>query len=465
MATLEILVIGMILLLQIYAFIIALKRILVYSEVLPSLPNLGTKTINNISKGSSDQVDDTIQDNLTILTSKNASKNFSQIETSINKYIIKNSGSASNFDVLKNVIERNIEKLENEISLMTPLPLYLGLMGTLLGIIIGLWNLPSTASTEFLDGNGIDILINGVKIAMIASLAGLVLTTINGGWAYRNARIMVERNKNDLYTFIQTELLPVLNSNVSSNLITLYQNLAKFNATFSNNLKKLDGTMQLNYDSLVAQRELITELQDLNINEISSANISLYREFKQSLGEFEKFQNYLSGLNSFIENTNLLNLKVSSVIDRTDDIGKIASSISDNVEQSSKLNKFLESHFSALENRGQLISNTVITLEDRIATSFEKLEEVIEEKIAAIRAFAIKEEDAMIENLTENSKLWKNLEELSEIKKILVEANKLQALNANRLNTQVVKKIPPSPKKSSKAQSHPMNFFAKLFSK
>jgi len=75
-----------------------------------------------------------------------------------------------------------------------------------------------------------------VKIAMIASLMGLAFTVVNSGWFYRGAKFKRESRKNEFYTFIQTELLPVLNQNINSTLYSLQNNLFRFNDDFSANI-------------------------------------------------------------------------------------------------------------------------------------------------------------------------------------------------------------------------------------
>ena len=61
-----------------------------------------------------------------------------EIENSINTYLIKNKGAVSDFNLIKDIVERNCDAVESEIESVTPMPLYIGLVGTMLGIIVGL---------------------------------------------------------------------------------------------------------------------------------------------------------------------------------------------------------------------------------------------------------------------------------------------------------------------------------------
>src|SRR5690606_33739473 len=99
-------------------------------------------------------------------------------------------------------------------------PLYLGLAGTMIGIIIGLFYIdfsPSSVITTDVTTNndGDDLLkitplIDGVKYAMGVSVLGLILTTIFSVWIYKNAKSKVNQGKNEFLSQVQTELLPTL---------------------------------------------------------------------------------------------------------------------------------------------------------------------------------------------------------------------------------------------------------------
>jgi len=235
------------------------------------------------------------------LTSKYANATYLQIESSINQYLDHNKGATADMSLLNNIIERNVQKLENEIAALTPLPLYLGLIGTMAGIVIGLFQIPSVDSVEFSDGKGIDVLINGVKFAMIASLIGVLFTTFLSGFQFRNAKYNVESKVNDLLTFLETQLLPVLKEDVSANLHNLYQNLAAFNFNFSKNVEKLQTIMNKNYDSLKSQERILDGLQNVDINKMASANIKVFERMDRLMPQFEMLNAYVAGINENIQ--------------------------------------------------------------------------------------------------------------------------------------------------------------------
>lgn len=102
---------------------------------------------------------------------------------SINDYL-KNNKTVSDFHLMKDIVDRNCDAQEEEISTQIPIPLYMGLVGTMAGILVGilyLWlsggigDLLSAGGGSGADG--VEALLGGVALAMISSILGIILTT------------------------------------------------------------------------------------------------------------------------------------------------------------------------------------------------------------------------------------------------------------------------------------------------
>ncbi len=76
----------------------------------------------------------------------------------MNIYLIRNRGSISDFNLINDIVELHTDSLVKDINIALPLPLYLGLMGTMLGIIIGLFGMPYISEIGR-DTQGINVLI------------------------------------------------------------------------------------------------------------------------------------------------------------------------------------------------------------------------------------------------------------------------------------------------------------------
>ena len=75
-----------------------------------------------------------------------------QICDDINNYLINNYGADINFSNIKDIIDRQIEVKDNEISQSINTPLYLGLAATMIGIIFGLFAMPELNNENFNKG-------------------------------------------------------------------------------------------------------------------------------------------------------------------------------------------------------------------------------------------------------------------------------------------------------------------------
>jgi hypothetical protein len=88
-------------------------------------------------------------------------KEMGSVVSSINKYLISNRGSISDFNIIRDMVDRNIEVVENRIQNKISLPLYIGLLGTMVSIVVGLFFYNTVSDTDL----QIQYLIQSVGIA------------------------------------------------------------------------------------------------------------------------------------------------------------------------------------------------------------------------------------------------------------------------------------------------------------
>jgi len=338
---------------------------------------------------------------------------FDKILNSVNTYLIRNKGAVSDFNLIKDVVERNTDAVDEEINTLLPIPLYLGLMGTMLGIVVGLFAMPSISDENF--EKAIDILIGGVKIAMIASFTGLLLTVLLSGWKYKGAKTQAESLKNDFFTWIQTHLLPVLSQNTTSSIYSLQANLLQFNDTFSTNVVSFNSVLGKILESFDSQVNLMHELKEVDVAQLAKINVTVLKELRTSTKEFEKFNTYLHQVNSFVDNAQKLNFQIGNQLERTHSIELVAEAIGTNITANKEIISILQSDLYEVSTRKQFVSDAVIDVDKSITKSLEKLKEHIDAQIASIRDITIKEE-SFLENLLGNDR--GNLNELKKLGKL-----------------------------------------------
>jgi len=351
------------------------------------------------------------------LVSPNQESNevFDEILKAINVYLLRNKGAATDYNLIKDVVERNVDMEEEDISHTVTVPLYLGLMGTMLGIVFGLVNLflVSDANTDF-DIKGF---LGGVSIAMFASFYGLFCTVANSSFNLKTARRKAEKAKNVFYTFLQTQLLPILNQSVSSSIYTLHTNLIKFNDNFTISLNRLTGMLNKNHDALIAQEHILQALESIDINEFAKANIKVLRELQSSVNHLDKFNQYLNDMNNMIKGTSRLTTSFEDLLTRSNNFQNVAEKLDSRIEESNKLIQFLNDHYHQLDERGVIIRDSVVKVEDILIKSLKQLEEHTQSKIEAIKQITVKEEDLMTQAFAENRSHISKLSLLEDLKK------------------------------------------------
>lgn len=300
------------------------------------------------------------------------------IVNSINTYLIRNKGAVSDFNLIKDIVDRHIDSEDEEINNKLSIPLYLGLVGTMLGVIFGLFFLPSInemigTGAEKSNTEGIDSLLSGVKIAMIASAIGLALTIYSSGFLYKGAKQSVEDLKNKFFTFVQSQLLPKLSANTTSSLYALQNNLLKFNDDFKGNMTGFKSILKDVHLTLGSQVELINELKKVDVSTLAKANVSVLKELKYSVAEFEKFSKYMHNMNDFLANIKSLNYSVSEQLQLVGNITEIVSSLKENASNQILLTRFLAEHFKVSESREQAFSDSIGKFDSSINEMLENL--------------------------------------------------------------------------------------------
>ena len=300
-----------------------------------------------------------------------------RIITALNNYLSKNKGAASDFHLMKDVVERYCDAEEEEITTQQPIPLYLGLMGTMVGIIVGIG---AIAISGGLAGdslmNHISELMTCVAIAMAASFTGVLCTTLIA-WKSKDAVSKVQADKNRFYSWIQTELLPVLSGDAVNAIYLLQQNLMSFNQTFKANVAGLDTALSKIGDASKEQVELIELIRDIDIRQVAQANIKVLKELKDCTSEMTTFNQYLHNVSGYLNAVNALNNNINEHLNRTAAIERMGA--------------FFESEIAQVSEREQYINQVVANVDDTLKRTFEALSDNVRTGVVELRGKAAEE--------------------------------------------------------------------------
>lgn len=278
------------------------------------------------------------------------------IKDALNMYLQKNNGAASDFNLIKDVVERYCGAEEDEITVVQPIPLYMGLMGTMIGIIVGISIIAANGGVEEL--TNVSSMMSCVAIAMVASLLGIVFTTLIS-WKAKGAKSSVESRKNIFYSWLQTELLPVLSSNAVTALSLLQANLMAFNQTFKGNIQEFDQVLANVRKVSQDQAEALDAISRIDITRVAKANVTVLHELQKSTGQLEKFNQYLINVNGYLDAVNALNNNLNSHLDRTSTI--------------ERMGMFFEKEIEQVKNREEYIRRVVGSVDRSLEESFNQM--------------------------------------------------------------------------------------------
>lgn len=260
-----------------------------------------------------------------------------EINRVLNNYLIRNKGAASDYGLIKDVVERNCNSLEEEIETQTPWPLYFGLMGTMLGIIVGIGDIAiNVGFDQFVEKpeEHIGGLMGDVAMAMIVSCCGILFTTTLSFFA-KKAKSILETRKNAFYSWFQSELMPIISKeNASTGLKRLEENLSKFNESFEDNVKELNATFSVVKETSGNQALLMKTLNEMDLKKMAEANIEILSRFNQTVGQLEKFNSYINYSQTVLDDIAQRNTAISEATISVDsNLDKALNELKNGVEQ------------------------------------------------------------------------------------------------------------------------------------
>jgi hypothetical protein len=336
-------------------------------------------------------ITETSGDNLTIL----------RIKRAINTYLLNNYGAVVNFSIIKDIIDREVDVKDEEISQSITTPLYLGLAATMAGIIFGLFAMPDLSGDQF--SSGIGALINGVKLAMIASLTGLLCTTILSSFFYKNAKRKILQDKNEQISYLQAELLPELLKAEDTGVSGLKASLDRFAREASKIAENVNNAALQTSLNIAAQQDVISKIEKMDMTKVSKANLELFDRLDTSMGAFNHFAEFLTEMRLISDN-------LKEFGSRTSNINNIIGQVGSSLEESRKLSIFLTTHFQKIEAAGSAALKAVDLSDSHFKDAIELLTTETNKRISNLNTDANNNESKLTEIYIE---IGKKLEKIT----------------------------------------------------
>lgn len=356
-----IIVVLIVLVLQVLSFLKTREKILVLQSIFPGSNAFETlvTTVNSFMLKTPEQLDQFISNppqqkntsdridgdfDVALVTCPGSSSEvIDDILLQTNKYLCKNVGTSAELSVLQDICERKIEALDSEIHHSLNTPLYLGLAGTFIGIIIGL------SGIDFNNISELSSLKYGIIAAMCASFMGLILMLINSAIIYNTASSKLESHKNQYYDFLRRELMPTLANDISSSLNSLRNVLGHFVDKFGRNLDSYADSAELLNDNLDKQYLVLDQIQQLSLPAMASEISDSFKTLKDSSDSIRDFHRYQTELNTTISSVSSAVSQINTIISRFRDFADNLAIVVENQAAAGDLQiqfkESLETHF------------------------------------------------------------------------------------------------------------------------
>lgn len=402
--------------------VLKLKDVLLPSNVLRDAGRLET-FLGVIDAENQSDIDDDDEDvQLVSLISKAQdydNPEFERVIFKTNSYLCKNHGTAADYELLKNICEHDIEVLDDQIHNTLNAPLYLGLAGTFIGVIVGLWGVNLN---EFMTGgvetSGLQHLLWGVVAAMVASLCGLGMTVYNTVYSYKESVKDNDIAKEKYFDFLRRELMPVLSNSMASSLSSLKSVLGHFVDRFGKNLDSYAESAQLLNDNLEKQHQVLEDINKLSLTKTATKIAETFVNLKDSADKLEIFKRYQDQLNGTIDQVERASGHIGEVIQKFDDFNANLSIVLQNqsatLDLQQQFKEAIETHFPAgSEGRevwrkefDMLVEDSkkvTTTLNDQLVSTTQYIANFIAQNQSFFDTFS--KMDAVLKTMTEQSKV------------------------------------------------------------
>lgn len=185
---------------------------------------------------------------------KQFSTDFRDVVLMTNDYLRRNKG-ASHGERLQEIATYKADSLEESIETNLPLPLYIGLLATFTGVIIGLIKIAISGVTDA----AIQSFIGGVVVGMIGSASGLFLT-VRSNQVFRDKKEKRDQGMEYYFQFLRTRVFHPESAPVQGSVKGLRDSLAAFQDGFARYQSQMNESLG---DTLKVFRDLQSAFQQV----------------------------------------------------------------------------------------------------------------------------------------------------------------------------------------------------------
>lgn len=232
------------------------------------------------------------------------SQGFREIVQMTNDYLRRNKG-ASQAERLQEIAQRKTDSMEEAIETNLPLPLYIGLLATFTGVIMGLVKIAIVGVTDA----AIQGFIGGVVVGMVGSAFGLLLT-VRSNQTFRVRKEACDGGLEAYFQFLRTRVVHPEAAPVAGSVRGLRDALTAFQDGFA----QYQGQMN---ESLADTLRLFRELKDV-FKQIRSLEQEIRGIGQTVIANDELIDRQVAYLNSYHEKAEAFTRKLGENFQRVD---------------------------------------------------------------------------------------------------------------------------------------------------
>ncbi len=375
---------------------------------------------------------------------------FQEVIRKTNRYLERSAGNVVDYELIKEIAESEYDKIINDIELSLPRPLYIGLMGTFLGVILGISEIIGVGELDTNNLSAIIPFLAHIVTAMVASLVGLALTSISTNRIFKVALREADHNKTEYLNEIKYELLPKLNKGVSDILNQVAKSLNKFNKSFTLNVEHFKTVFDSADANISKQLEFVQRFERLRIDSTLQNIDSIVQRIIKANEIFENFGKIAEKLDHSAKAYEALIEKSRSVMDELgvyrDGVQALLTVTETYKSNSSTLKEaahFFDSQHALMNQVLEKFQNGLSSLIEGYNTDLDKKQlSLIEKRDDLLRHF-----DIAMEQLREDIPAGK-LAKLDQIDKMYEVISKLYETamvnaqqNSQKLNSEVIAEL------------------------
>ena len=246
--------------------------------------------------------------------SRNSSCFYNDVVSPLNDYLKKCRFVTQT--VIQNFVENKIDQKEEEISGLLALPVFIGFLGTLAGILEFFYSkFEVKAANQTLQANELMQLMPGIATAMWSTLLGLFITVCLYLF-FNKVKSDVEKAKDKFMSYVATMDLSD-NSELATLFGTMVESMSLFNGEFAKNINGFSSALGDIKSIGENQQKLVDSLNKVGLNGIVENNITMMNSFSLLACLVSNVLNDFSNIAGSVDRIDELNKSLDLHIEKT----------------------------------------------------------------------------------------------------------------------------------------------------